>query len=117
MDNEMIAYVDGDYQQTADFVPSIVFAAWWDETITNLSDSFIVDKGTFNYPYDIEWVITQTATGISELTSEEWVVIPKFYWYYSCLEIYENGHSMWSGSYTILQSDGMTTSTWCSMNY
>jgi hypothetical protein len=27
MDNEMIAYVDGDYQQTADFVPSIVFAA------------------------------------------------------------------------------------------
>ncbi len=114
---DMRAYLDWDYQQIWDFAPTILFAStiWW--TIDSLSWAFIVDKWTLNLPYDKSWNIVNTATSFSWIIEEAWINIPKFYGYYTCQEIYENGASMWSWTYKIMQSDWTITSTWCLMNY
>lgn len=116
-DYMMRAYVDWDYQQINDMVPSIVFATNSSWTIESLSSSFIVDKWTLNLPYDENWDIVKTALDFSSTILESWVSIPKFYWYYSCLEIYENWNFMWSWTYKMLDSSWNLTSSWCSMNY
>lgn len=116
-DYQMRAYVDWDYQQIKNDIPSLVFATDSSGSIQDLSNAFIVDKWTYNLPYDENGDIINSAISFEELISEWWISIPKFYWYYSCQEIYENGASMWSWTYEILQSNGKHTSTWCLMNY
>lgn len=111
------AYIDWDYQQIAQFVPSLVFASASSGTINSLSWSFIVDKSTLNLPYDIDGSIKKTATSFTNIINESWINIPKFYWYMTCQEIYENGGSMWSWIYNILDNDWNATQTGCVMNY
>lgn len=117
-EDTFMAYVDGDYQTLHDgFIPSIVFASdtGWD--IETLSWAFIVDKGTFNIPYDGEGNKVYTASSLEDILTESWVSIPKFYGYLSCLEIYENGASMGSWVYMILDSNSQPVEQTCDMNY
>lgn len=116
-DYSLRAYVDWDYQQIADMVPSIIFTASSSWTIEGFSWKFIVDKWTLNLPYDENWDVVNLATSFTWIIWESWVSIPKFYGYYSCQEIYENWNSMWSWSYKILDNNWNVTSTWCLMNY
>lgn len=115
-DYKMRAYVDGDYQSLNEyFIPSMIFAtnsAW---SIETLSWASIVDKWTLNLPYDEGGNIVNNTTTLNEVLQEDWIYIPKFYWFYSCQEIYENWFSMWSWTYKILDSNSNITSTWCAM--
>ncbi len=98
----LIAYVDWDYQTlNSGFIPSIVFATNLSWSLLSLSSSFIVDKWTLNLPYQEDWSFIKTATNLGETINETWVSIPKYYWYSSCQEIYENWASMWSWSYIL----------------
>lgn len=115
---DMIAYVDGDYKTPNDeFVPSILFASdtWW--TLESLSGAFIVEKGTYNLPYNEEGQIVREAESLTGILQETGVSIPKFYGYYSCQEIYENGASMGSGVYMILDTNSQPIAQNCDMNY
>lgn len=113
-DYMMRAYVDGDYQKVATFMPSIVFATdTWGDVINDVSNMFIVDKWTLNLPYDSEWVFVNTATDFASIESEVWISIPSFYGYYSCDEIYENGAFMGTGSYKMLDSSWVVVSNIC----
>ena len=113
-DYMMRAYVDGDYQKVAMFMPSIVFATdTWGDVIADVSSMFIVDKWTLNWPYDSEWVFVNKATSFTWIESEVWVSIPTFYGYYSCTEISENGAFMWTWSYRILDSSGVIAPITC----
>lgn len=116
LDNEMRAYVDGNYQTLNDnFVPSLVFATseGWD--IVTVSKKSILDRGTFNVPYDKNWNLINWGESLPLIIEENTINIPKFYWYYSCEEIYENGASMGSGVYNIMENWEIT-STGCVMN-
>jgi len=113
-DYDMRAYVDGDYQSlNIDFIPSIVFATGSGWSIQTLSWASIVDKWTFNLPYNEDGNIVKNANSLNQILQENWIYIPTFYWFYSCQEIYENGASMWSWTYKILDSNWVVTSTWC----
>ena len=99
-DSWLKAYVDWDYQTLNEaFIPSIVFATNASWTILSLSGSFIVDKWTLNLPYWEDWNFIKTATNLGDVINEYWISIPKYYWFGSCLEIYENGQSMGSWTY------------------
>lgn len=112
-DSLMKAYVDGDYQSLNDwFIPSLVFATATWGSITTLSGTSIVDQWTLNLPYNENGQIIQDATTLQQVLWEN-VSIPKFYGYYSCSEIYENGASLWNGRYKILNDAGVVTSTGC----
>lgn len=115
---DMIAYVDGDYKTPHDeFVPSILFASdtWW--TLESLSGAFIVQKWTYNLPYNEDGQIVREAESLTGILQETGVSIPKFYGYYSCEEIYENGASMGSGVYMILDTNSEPQEQSCDMNY
>lgn len=112
-DSLMKAYVDGDYQSLNDwFIPSLVFATDTWGTITALSGASIVDQWTLNLPYNENGQIIHDATTLQQVLWEN-VSVPKFYGYYSCSEIYENGASLWNGRYKILNDSGDVTSTGC----
>lgn len=99
-DAELRAYVDWDYQTLNDvFIPSIVFATNVSWNILSLSGSFIVDKWTLNLPYWEDWNFIKNASSLSWIITESEVVIPKYYWFSSCMQIYENWQSMWSWTY------------------
>lgn len=114
---DMRAYVDWDYQQISDIVPSIIFANNSSSDINSISSKFIVDKWTLNLPYDEKGNIVNNANTLNEVLQENWVNIPKFYGYYTCQEIYENWNSMWSWVYRVMQADWIVTPTWCLMDY
>lgn len=96
------AYVDWDYQTLNDgFIPSLVFATSSSWTIQTLSWSSIVDNWTFNLPYNEDWNFIKNASSLNEIINENWVNIPKYYWYSSCQEIYENWANMWSWNYIL----------------
>lgn len=117
-DYRMRSYVDGDYQSlNEDFIPSLVFATTSSWSIETLSWTFIVDKGTLNLPYDENGYVINQSISLNQILTEKWIFIPKFYGYYSCQEIYENGASMWSGIYKILDISWSVISTWCLMDY
>ncbi len=116
-DYSLRAYVDWDYQQISDIVPSIIFANNSSSDINSISSKFIVDKGTLNLPYDENWDIVSLATNFNSIILESWISIPTFYWYYSCLEIYENWNSMWSWTYKMLNNEWKLVSNFCDMNY
>lgn len=113
----MEGYVDGDYQQVAEFAPSIVMATSTGWTIQSMASYFVVNKWTLNLMYDVNGQIYQTATSLDQVVTEPDIKISKFYGYYSCNEIYANWLSMGSGTYKILDVSWNITSTWCSMNY
>lgn len=111
------SFVDWDYQQIGEFVPSMVFAtSTWGEVDT-LSWKFILDWGTYNLPYDELWIPYSLDKAFADIIRETWITISKFAWYYTCQEIYENGSSMGSGTYIISDANWVKTSTWCIMNY
>jgi type IV pilus assembly protein PilA len=116
-DYDMRAYLDWDYQQIWDFAPTILFASTSSWTINSFSGKFIVDKGTLNLPYDENWNIVNTATSFSWIIEETWINVSKFYWYYSCQEIYENWNSMWIWTYKMLNNEWKLISNSCDMNY
>ncbi|MGE4443604.1 MAG: type IV pilin protein [Candidatus Altimarinota bacterium] len=112
-DSLMKAYVDGDYQSLNDgFIPSLVFATQTGGAIMSLSGTSIVDQGTLNLPYDENGIIIHDGATLQQVLGEN-VNVPKFYGYYSCSEIYDNGASMGSGIYKILNNAGSVTSTGC----
>lgn len=116
-DYNMRAYIDGNYQTLNDeFIPSLVFASntAWD--IQTLSWTAIVDKWTLNLPYDNNGNIIQRAWNLTEILSESEINIPKFYGYYSCQEIYQNGASMGSGTYMIITDTGEVSPKGCDMD-
>lgn len=112
-DSLMKAYVDWDYQTLNDsFIPSLVFATHSWGSINTLSGTSIVDLWTLNLPYNEDGTVINDASSLQQVLSES-VNVPKFYGYYSCNEIYENGVSMGNWTYKILNSSGNVTSTWC----
>lgn len=101
----LISYVDWDFQTVSlSNLPSIIFATWSSFDISTNKSKFIVDKWTKNLPYDEDWNIVSKAKNISEIINEPWINIPKFFWYYSCEEIYDSWRNFWSWTYQILDN-------------
>lgn len=99
-DDILVAFVDWDYQTVSyTSLPSIVFATTSSWDISTLP--FIVDKWTKNLPYDENWNVVSSSTDIAIITQETWVNIPKFFWFYSCQEIYETWRNFWDWDYQI----------------
>lgn len=112
-DYSMKAYVGGDYQMIADFIPSIVLAETQTWDINNLSGSFIVNDSILNLPYDDQWKTVKTAQNLAQIIDEEGVSIPTFYGYSSCVDIFENAAYMGTWTYGILQNMETVVHTTC----
>lgn len=94
------AMVDWDFQQISEDYPWLIYA----QTTTSVLDpkNLIVNNWTLNIPYWEDWVFIQTATSYSQLKSQSWVTIPKFYWYKTCQEILDSWNSFWSWVYNVV---------------
>lgn len=111
----MRAYVDGTYQSlNTNFIPSLLFATYQDWDIQTLSWKSIVDKWTLNLPYDDNANIVSFGWWLSEVISQSWVLIPKFYWYYSCDQIIEDGYFLWEGDYYLINQQWDISLSRCS---
>ncbi|MDD4151931.1 MAG: prepilin-type N-terminal cleavage/methylation domain-containing protein, partial [Candidatus Gracilibacteria bacterium] len=123
------AYLVGDYATVSkDILPTLILAISTGATnnveiasgttqgnINRLK--FIVNNGTMNLPYNSDQKTPiSTATSFSSIFSESQISYPQYPGYSSCLEIYEAGRSIGSGSYQILSNTGAVTNTGCSMS-
>lgn len=113
LSNWLKAFVDGDYQQIADFAPSISFAVSSTGDILSYSWKFILNNWIYNLPYNKNWNIYSENKNFNENISQSSLDFPKFYWYYSCQEISDNNSYIWSWTYKILNSSWTVFSTWC----
>lgn len=91
-DDELLAILEWDYQTKSIWtLPSLIVATWSSIDVATHSGKFVVHNGMLNLPYDLEGKPYSSATSYDENLSQSAVEIPKFFWYASCSEIYENG--------------------------
>lgn len=109
------AYVDGDFQQTSQFLPSLLFAttSGWD--VNTLSGKVIVKNSTYNLPYDENGIIYDAGKSSGEVLSESGVEISKYFTQSSCLNILENNLSVGDGVYYISQDGQNSIPVYCDM--
>ncbi len=110
----LMVYVVWDFQtKSITTLPSILFASQSSFDIQTNSWLFIVDKWTFNIPYNLEWIPESNTTSFSQIIGENNVNIPKFFWYSSCWEIYENGGFTWTWWYQIMDTTSVNGAIVC----
>lgn len=115
--DKMRALVDWDYQSSSyNLAPTIVFATNSTGTIQSLSWAFILNKWTYNLPYGLKWDFVNWWRNFSTITTQAWINIPKYCWFYSCTEIYEKWRSVWDWEYCILDENQNQINTQCYMS-
>lgn len=110
----LLALIDGDYQTKSVWVlPSIIVAASSNTDISTNSSSFVVNKSTLNLPYDLEWVPYKSASTLAALLWESNIEVPKFFWYSSCQEIFDNWAFFGTGKYQITDANSVNGTVIC----
>lgn len=120
MENERdfaFALVDGDYQQINRDIPWLIFATNTGWSIQTLSGKVILNGSYYNFPYNKTWQPVFWNVNLTALINEVGQNLSQYCGYLSCKEIYENGMSMWSGTYCMLDATGSLISSGCTMNY
>lgn len=119
-----IAFVDWDYKTiTKRMFPSLIFAlnwSWildvqsWVGSYTSYRDYFVVNKWTYNLPYDFKTGNPiKTALNFDNIVNEDWVIITWANSYKSCDEIYNANKSMWPWEYQLMSSPYIMSDTIC----
>jgi len=108
-----MALVDGDYQQTNSLFPWIVYATASWGTFDTLSWAMILNKGSFNLPYDDVGNYIIGNQSFSNALNEPWVQVSKYCGFMSCQEIQENDLYMGSGTYCMTDTWGTLHSNHC----
>lgn len=123
--NNLRAYVDGDYISLLPSIfPSLILALKTTGNVevnpaaggTAYQNTFVVNNGSLNIPYDLSGSPVATAVSLLQITTEDQVSLPQTSEYTSCQSIYEGGRSMGAGNYLLISSTGAITSTGCVMN-
>lgn len=109
------SYVTWDYKTSnLTILPSITIASDSNLDISSDNSKFIFNKLELNLPYNLEWNAFSQATSLNEILNEK-IDISKFYWYFSCEEIYNNWSFYGTGYYQILDSDSINWNVNCAL--
>ncbi|MDD5213570.1 MAG: FISUMP domain-containing protein [Candidatus Gracilibacteria bacterium] len=121
-------YLVGDYQTVAkDILPTILLATSTGTnnnveissgtTAGNLNRlTFLANNSSLNLAYGNNLTTPiSTRTSFDSIFSESGVIYSQYPGYSSCQEIYDAGRSVGSGTYQILDTNGVVTNTGCSM--
>lgn len=109
------SYITWDYKTSnITILPSITFATDLNLDIAVDNSKFIFNKLELNLPYDWEWKAFSQATSLSQILNEN-IDISKFYWYFSCEEIFTNWSFYGTWYYQILDNDSINGNVNCAV--
>lgn len=109
------SYVTWDFKSSSvTFLPSISFATDVNLDISSDNSKFILNKLELNLPYDWDWKAFSQASSLTQIMNEE-VEVSKFYWYFSCEEVYNNWSFYGTWYYQVLDNDDINWKVSCSV--
>lgn len=107
------SYITWDFKSSnVTTLPSISFATDTSLDISVDNSKFVFNKLELNLPYDWDWKAFSQAVSLDQILWEE-IDKSKFFWYFSCEEVFNNWSFFGTWYYQILDNDDINWNVNC----